>query len=74
MPECNRQGDSPESLIITPPHLLAALVAIVAPLITPVQSSCPYFGLNFDLNIRLVHRFNFLLLVSFYIYLTSGWI
>ena len=30
----NRQGDSPESLIITPPHLLAALVAIVAPLTT----------------------------------------
>ena len=30
--EYNRQRDSPESLIITPPHLLTALVAIVAPL------------------------------------------
>ena len=29
--EYNRQGDSPESLIITAPNLLAALVAIVAP-------------------------------------------
>ena len=30
--EYNRQGDSPESLIITPPHLLAALVGIVGPI------------------------------------------
>ena len=30
--EYNRQGDSPESLIITPLHVLAALVAIIGPL------------------------------------------
>jgi len=30
--EYNRQLDNPESLVIAPPHLLAALVVIVGPL------------------------------------------